>query len=179
MRKFLVSLSALTLLTALAACGGEDPAARAPILPTGAGEEQAVGAFPEPVAIYIEGVNTPTPAPAGFLFNQPAIGSGVIALLPPSGTYSGVPVTRADFGELWPFTVESGIAECEHRNRMPALMVGDKRYPLTGRMVFGWADPAEIRRDDPNNPGEKISLQPVVLVSIGECDPAGLKAGWN
>ena len=167
MRSLAVPLSLLFLLTALTACGGEGRPAPVPAgLDAG---NQALGAFPEPQVLYPAGVNTPTPAPAGSFY-----GISGVAVEVTTGSYDGVEITRAQFGDAWPFTVESGVAECEDRNRMPLLRVGKDKYPLTGRLVYALADPYEVWRDDPNNPGDKMSLEPIVQIALTQCDPEGL-----
>ena len=179
MRKLAVGLGALALLTVLAACradegdGEEEVVAPAPAAaaPAVAAPAQPSLAFAEPQAYFVPGVNTPTPAPAGFFSERPELFSIAEALVPPSGSFTGVPVTRADFGDQWPFSVESGVAECQHRGRLALLRVGEEQYPLNGRRMFGLADPFDIWLDDPNNLGEKMSLEAVAVVSIGECDP--------
>ena len=108
------------------------------------------------------GVDTPTPAPT-------AVG---LAIEVTPGSFDGVEITRAQFGDVWPFTIESGLAECRHRNRMPIFRVGKEEYPLTGRRVFALADPYDIWLDDSNNPGQKMSLKPVADVALTQCDPS-------
>ena len=170
MRKLVVAFGALLLLTALTACGGETfPTPVLPASALGAGA-QARGALPEPQAIYPAGINTPTPAPEGFFMNRPEIGLAPTPHVAPSGNYAGVTVTRADFGDQWPFNVESGVAECVHRSALPVLKVGGEEYPLTGLRMFALADPFDIWLDDPNNPGEKMSMSPVRVVALAECD---------
>ena len=89
---------------------------------------------------------------------------------------TAVPVSRAEFGDQWPFTVESGLADCFHINRVPLFIHGEDRYKLTGTgRAFGFVDLNPIRLDDPDNPGEKMSFEPIVEVALAQCDITKLR----
>ena len=160
MQKLVADLGALTIITALTACGGGEA-------PPPSSSEGVVR--PVPVLLLPAGVHTPTPGPT-------VAPAAVVTIEVTPGSYDGVEITRAQFGDQWPFNVESGVAECEHRNRTPMLRVGKVQYPLTGRRMFALADPFDIWLDDPDNPGSKMSLEPITAVAITQCDQSRLEA---
>ena len=165
MRRVIVGVGFLGLLAALAACGGGETSEPAPP-PSGGG---GVVARPEPALLLPAGVNTPTPLPT--------VASLAIEMAP--GTYEEVEITRAQFSDQWPFTIESGIAHCIHRDRMPVFRVGDEQFALTGRRKFGYPDIDPILMDDPINPGSKMSVLPIANFAVQTCDPSKVvSAQW-
>ena len=171
MWKFVVTLGAFPLLTVLVACGGEDVAYPDPVEPkTATAPAPGGGAFvrPEPQVTLPFGVPTRTPTP-------PPVAAGEVDR-PPGEGGQGVLVTKAEFGDVWPFTVDSGTADCFHRDRTPIFRIGENTYPLTGRRMFALADPNEIWRDDPNNPGQNMSFEPIAQVALAQCDINKLEA---
>lgn len=81
---------------------------------------------------------------------------------------AGVLVTREAFGERWPFTVERGYAACF---RGAAVFRAEgKAYALTGRAAALGFDPIDpIWLPNPDVPGTRISLFPVLNLALEEC----------
>lgn len=82
---------------------------------------------------------------------------------------SRVRVTRAEHGERWPLTVEEGEVEC-----LPGGVFvfhhGGKTYALNGMAEGkGYADIRPIWRDDPTQPGLKISIGPLISAANSAC----------
>ena len=84
-----------------------------------------------------------------------------------------VKVTESEYGKKWPFTVSEGTILCETiPNQRPNIAiltfkVGSKEYALNGlakaRMEKrGFKDIVEIWKDDPEIPGAKVSVGPMI-----------------
>lgn len=82
-------------------------------------------------------------------------------------------VTAEEFGEDWPFTVDSGRLSC--RAPRQALFRADGRtYPLNGAasaraMDHGYPALDRIWRDNPDIPGTKISVGPMISRALELC----------
>lgn len=84
-----------------------------------------------------------------------------------------VKVNQSEYGKEWPFTVSEGIIYCETiPNQRPNIViltfkVGSKEYALNGlakgrTAKRGYRDIVEIWKDDPEIPGTKISVGPLI-----------------
>lgn len=82
-------------------------------------------------------------------------------------------VSRAEFGNQWPLTVDGGTLRCKfpdsERPQVHALLieVGYETYALNGVAKThaarnGWRDVREIWRDNPHIPGTKVPVSPLV-----------------
>jgi hypothetical protein len=78
-------------------------------------------------------------------------------------------VTKADLGDKWPFTVDSGYVDCP--DGLSAIFrTGNAEYGLNGMATSrGFAEPDPIWRDDPTIPGAKISIGPMIDLARQEC----------
>jgi hypothetical protein len=90
----------------------------------------------------------------------------------------GREVTKEEFGEDWPFTVERGFVDCTNLSgglREAVFRSGGMTYALNGTArsrakAQGYEDVMDIWRDDPNNPGLKIDIGPILDLALQECD---------
>lgn len=84
----------------------------------------------------------------------------------------GKEITAEDFGENWPFTVDSGSVECRNGNAL-VFVANGKTYGLNGfgDVIPGVSDLRSIWRDDPKNPGTglKVNIGPVQKVAETLC----------
>ena len=92
----------------------------------------------------------------------------------------GREVTKEEFGEDWPFTVERGFVDCTNLSgglREAVFRSGGVTYALNGTArpraeAHGYEDVMEssVWRDDPNYPGLKIDIGPILALALQECD---------
>lgn len=80
-------------------------------------------------------------------------------------------VTRAQFGDAWPLTVNSGEVECINKYIVVFHAPNGKTYGLNG-ISFGHGYPRihPIWRDNPRIPGSKVNIGPLIQfgLSLGE-----------
>lgn len=78
-------------------------------------------------------------------------------------------VTKAELGDSWPFTVDSGYVDCP--DGVSAIFrTDDAVYGLNGMATSrGFAEPDPIRKDDPTIPGGMISIGPMIDLARQEC----------
>ena len=94
---------------------------------------------------------------------------------PVSGTeqdgQSGRLVTQNEFGDRWPFTVESGYVDCI-QNKTPVFRSGPKTYGLTGYGTtnLGLPEIDPIWKNNPSIAGVKISLTPITDLARQQCE---------
>lgn len=138
-----------------AALGGgrrATPAATAsPAAPVSAAAAAEVTFVPE-VTILAAATAAPTAAPRGY-------------------------VSRAMFGDAWPFTIEEGMLQCTLKQagdrvyQRLVMRVGDQYYAVNG-IAAGedtWRKLEEIWADDPRMAGLKISMQPILDAGLALC----------
>jgi hypothetical protein len=80
----------------------------------------------------------------------------------------GVEVSREQFGERWPLTVERGTVAC--RGGLPVFRYDGETYALNRageKKGFKSLDP--IWRDDPAYPALKVSLGQLMDVAMKQC----------
>ena len=77
-------------------------------------------------------------------------------------------VTRADFGEKWPFTVNAGSVVCDMS--LVTFLSGRERYALNFPGKNGvYASVEEIRATNPAIPDTKIGLGPIIDFGLSLC----------
>lgn len=78
-------------------------------------------------------------------------------------------VTKAELGDKWPFTVDSGYVDCP--DGVSAIFrTGSVEYGLNGMATSrGYAEPDPIRKADPTIPGAMISISPMIDLARQEC----------
>ena len=86
----------------------------------------------------------------------------------------GVSVTRAEWGDAWPFKVDSGTVDCVNSlgngNGAAVFRYGGKTYALNGyAQSRGYMNLRPIWRDNPDIPGTKIDIGPMIKLALGQC----------
>jgi hypothetical protein len=75
-----------------------------------------------------------------------------------------VRVTRKDFGDKWPLTVDSGEIECVG-GVLLVFHSGSKTYALNGAaQTRGYPKIDPIWRDNPKLPGTKVNIGPLLEI---------------
>ena len=87
---------------------------------------------------------------------------------------SGETKHRSDYGSRWPFTVDSVTLHCAGSEGFGAVWVetGGYKYALNGvaETRFDYILPLErIWRNNPNLPGTKISIGPMINEGLALC----------
>ena len=98
---------------------------------------------------------------------------GVAVLLMACGGEAGVEVTRQQYGEAWPFTVERGSVDCDARgNAVFHTRPPDVRgtWALTGAaQTYGYPPIDRWWRDNPAIPGTKVPLTEMIALARRQC----------
>lgn len=86
---------------------------------------------------------------------------------------SELPVSKEEFGDSWPLTVDSGYLECWKHNAVIFHSNG-KTYAVNGtaigwRRSEGWRDIEEIWADDPTPGYYKIDISPILDRGLTLC----------
>ncbi len=81
-------------------------------------------------------------------------------------------VRRADFGEDWPLTVAGGWLACEAGGAVTFDARGTTYAvnPLARGLRRTYHDISEILADDPENPGQKKDIYPLLKKGLELCD---------
>jgi len=92
---------------------------------------------------------------------------------PASSGASGGKVSRADFGEAWPLTIEEGTLACVPGNRI-VLFANGQVYAVNGlargnMAQRGWRDIQEIWADAPGDLGLKKDIGPLIERGLTLC----------
>lgn len=82
----------------------------------------------------------------------------------------GVFVSKEQYGEDWPFIVESGYVDCD---RLASIFRHDgKIYTLNGGgKDWGYLPLQNIWRDNPQLSGTKVNIGPMIQLGLGQCNP--------
>jgi len=90
-----------------------------------------------------------------------------------------IQVTEKDFEERWPFTVHGGTLSCVKAEDTGAGMItltaDGNIYAVNGPAAEqaeakGWRPIAEIWKGNPNSPGTKMNLGPVIVKGLSLCN---------
>ncbi|WP_081194874.1 DUF2511 domain-containing protein [Halomonas sp. BC1] len=82
---------------------------------------------------------------------------------------SGQQVSASEYGEKWPFTVQSGRLDCV-QGRAAIFIVGDKKYQLNGfAQSKGYQSITPIWRNNPDIPGAKINIGEMTKLALEQC----------
>ncbi len=97
----------------------------------------------------------------------------MLALMPACGP-DGLEVTRAQYGDAWPFAVDQGTLACTTSAgghiRSALFKVGEKEYGINATAeTRGYASVEPIWRSDPQFLGRKIDLKPMVTLALELC----------
>lgn len=78
-------------------------------------------------------------------------------------------VTRKQYGDEWPFTVEEGVIDCP-KPSAAVFRHGGKVYALNGiAMSLGYEELEPIWKDNPKIPGYKISIGSMIQLALKQC----------
>jgi uncharacterized protein DUF2511 len=87
----------------------------------------------------------------------------------PAPTAGNQAVTEANFGYLWPLTVDHGTLECRNRDEVVFVAPDGKSYALNDQ-----AEAAGVPKIDPlqaeGSQGAKISLGALLSTGLGLCE---------
>lgn len=97
----------------------------------------------------------------------------LLALLTACGS-NGLEVTRAEYGDVWPFSVDQGTLRCETsaggHMRSAVFQVGETEYALNAvAEIRGYTSVEPIWRNNPLFNGAKLDLAPLVGLALQQC----------
>ena len=80
-------------------------------------------------------------------------------------------ISRADLGDEWPFTVDSGVIACNHPSSAVVFFTNEKIYAVNGvaKGEKRYADVREILRDHPSVAGSKVDIGPILDRGLKLC----------
>jgi hypothetical protein len=83
-------------------------------------------------------------------------------------------VTKAQFGDAWPFAVDQGVLLCQTSSgghvRSALLRVGETEYALNAAAETRGFDSVEpIWRNDPQFAGGHVDLKPMITLALQQC----------
>ncbi|ASK18374.1 DUF2511 domain-containing protein [Halomonas sp. N3-2A] len=82
---------------------------------------------------------------------------------------AGELVTKDEFGENWPFTVDEGRIECREAGAL-VFVRGEFEYQLNGTASqLGYTSINSIWRWNPDIPGTRISITPIIQRAQALC----------
>jgi hypothetical protein len=86
-------------------------------------------------------------------------------------------VSREEFGERWPLTVDAGELECRQKGAGPAgrmvlFHAEGRTYAVNGTAITHSGHPRidPIWRDNPDIPGTKIPITPLLNAGLKLCE---------
>jgi hypothetical protein len=90
----------------------------------------------------------------------------VTALVGGCSSSTNMKISRADLGDAWPLTVDSGVVACNHPSSAVVFFTSEsnKIYAVdeVARGMKLYADVREILRDHPSVAGSKMDIGPVL-----------------
>lgn len=97
----------------------------------------------------------------------------IVLLLALSGcgqsSSSGLEISKGEFGESWPFTVESGVVDCVD-GQAAIFKTGGRSYQLNGfARSRGYAPIDPIWRENPEIPGTKVNIGTMINLALKQC----------
>ncbi|GEN28975.1 hypothetical protein HVA01_26210 [Halovibrio variabilis] len=82
---------------------------------------------------------------------------------------SGLEVSKGEFGESWPFTVESGVVDCVD-GQAAIFKTGGTSYQLNGfARSSGYAPIDPIWRENPEIPGVRVNIGSMIDLALEQC----------
>ncbi|WP_438455303.1 DUF2511 domain-containing protein [Vreelandella venusta] len=85
------------------------------------------------------------------------------------GELEGEVITSEEFGDKWPFTVDEGRIECREAGAL-VFVHGDFEYQLNGIATQqGYTSINSIWRWNPDIPGARISITPIIQRAQSLC----------
>lgn len=93
----------------------------------------------------------------------------MIAAVPLMTACAGEEISRAEFGDRWPFMVDAGTLHCDLPNRVTFKTDG-VAYGVNGAAVaYGFPPINPIWRNDPSIPGAKVNVGPLIERGLKIC----------
>lgn len=86
---------------------------------------------------------------------------------------SDMEVSSNSYDGEWPFTVNSGVVKCINDNgtKLAVFESEGTEYQLNGAAKSrGYTDISTIWKDNPDIPGTKISVGPMIQLALSQCD---------
>lgn len=133
---------------------------------------------PQPVETPQPNPSTPPQAAKGPVVEQPEPTESPKTVATPTDTPDAQPaetlvgqsVAAAEYGEDWPFTVQQGTVDCLQGGAAIFRSEG-KIYQLNGKAAsLNYLPLDPIWRDNPEIPGTKINIGPMIKLALEQCD---------
>lgn len=87
-----------------------------------------------------------------------------------AGAEVGEPVSRADFGDDWPLTVDTGELRCEGASAV-VFVVDGTEYGVNGSALSaGYPEIDPIWADDPSGNAPKMDIGPLIQAGLELCE---------
>lgn len=86
-----------------------------------------------------------------------------------SGPTAGVEITRMEYGEQWPFTVDRGELACVGSSGVVFTAEGTTYGVNEAAVASGYPDVEPIRQGSPILPSLKVSIAPVIEDGLALC----------
>jgi len=83
-------------------------------------------------------------------------------------TTNAIPISRADYGDAWPLTVDSGTLTCEPGHAVVFRAPDGKEYGVNGA-AGDRPDIGPIWADDPTGIAPKLDLSPLIEAGLALC----------
>jgi len=96
-----------------------------------------------------------------------------LAVLSVTGCGRAGAIKRQDFGDKWPFTVDSGTIACPGPQEV-VFEANGRKYALNDvaqqrKREKNYYDIYEIARSDPNTGGSKVDINPIIERGLALC----------
>jgi hypothetical protein len=97
----------------------------------------------------------------------------VLMLVASDAHAASVTISKQEYGNDWPFSCEKGILSCE-QNGLVTFTTGGKTYAINGAARTaaerrGWNEVHPIWRNNPEFPGTKINIGPIIRRGLDLC----------
>lgn len=101
---------------------------------------------------------------------KPLVALIVMCLIPAcSQEKKGINVSKDEFGDKWPFTVEAGVVDCV-KGGGAIFKSNGQSYQLNGTAShMGFQPINPIWRDNPDIKGTKINIGPMISLALQQC----------
>lgn len=123
----------------------------------------------QPTIEEVEPTATPTEPPAATPTQE--LSQPTAAPAPTAAPTDRRTVRKEDYGDAWPFTVESGVVRCVAPRNEVVFSSGGKAYAVNGTAKANdlYADIGSIWKDDPMIAGAKVSIGPILELGLSLC----------
>jgi hypothetical protein len=103
----------------------------------------------------------------------------LLAFIPLASYAGSANISKSQFKDQWPLTVDSGTLKCEPaptslKVQFVTFTSGGKTYALNGiargqAKQRGWKEIDPIWKDNPEIPGAKINIGPLITLGLTLC----------